>query len=159
MRVIIVDLDGTLFANDKWVSENFPRVDGRPVVYRPKEEIDPVVLSIIERFIQSGINPVFVTARMDVNGARPMTIASINDCFKRRIINNKNLFLRAYGDLRENCEVKRDVLTHLINRGDDVVFAIDDDVSNAEMFYKHGIQCLLNIKPAGWHSETVFEKH
>ena len=52
------------------------------------------------------------------------------------------LIMRGYRDQRSSTVYKKEALNALIERSFEPVFAIEDDLRNAEMFRAHGIPCL-----------------
>lgn len=148
-KAIIVDIDGTL-TRDPLLIDDKSR-EGRDVFYqkidnylRVKLELIKPIVYLVQYFKAFNIEPIFLTAREDKYEIRLNTLKFL----KSKVItqaNNKNLFMRAENDLRPNYEVKEQILKEKILPYYDVLFALDDEDNNVEMFRRNGI-VVLQVK-------------
>lgn len=148
-KAIICDIDGVLLdtkhifeeiekANlagaDKW--EYFNRRANDYDV-----EIDSRVVDMLEVFANQGIKIIFTTARS--SEIWKQTSAKIDMAignFAQQIF-GYSLAMRGSNDFRMSQEVKQDLLNDIRNQYD-VLFAIDDETPNCEMFKLNNILAL-----------------
>lgn len=98
---------------------------------KPNRSVIDLVCSICE------LVPIyFVTSREDRKDSREDTIRQIEKFSDGKITIGEvhKLFMRSEFDYRPSAEVKRDIVTDIIKSGNMPVLAIDDDLSNCEMF-------------------------
>lgn len=156
-KCIIVDLDGTFFNNDDWVRDNYPPNDTAEEWdkftkgYRNEEAVDENIRDIVVGRFLCGEYIFFVTGREDTHNSREKT----NNAIREHINHPFKLLMRKSGDLRQNHEVKKDWLDYIRSKNFHVVLAIDDDIGNVRMFAENGVQCLVNVKPNGWHLKDL----
>lgn len=148
-KAIIVDIDGTL-TRDPLIIKNKSR-EGRDIFYEKidnylrvkRELINPIVDLIKLIFNYSNIKIIFLTAREDRYDIKENTIKFLENkilydlgycCF--------DLYMREENDLRLNYEVKEQILKEQILPFYDVLFALDDEDNNVEMFRRNGIVTL-----------------
>lgn len=142
-QCIIVDLDSTLFnashrhehlENRDWDSFNEAHVDDVP---------NPGILKLINllRTTQSAVdmNPtvVFMTGRSD------KWVASTHDQLVKHVNfypDNCELLMRQEGDFRSDFVIKKWYTDLLLNKGYQILLAIDDRDSNVEMWKAMGVE-------------------
>ena len=151
-KAIIVDIDGTLTRDPLLINDKSR--EGRDVFYQKIDEylrvkrelIKPVVNLIQLIFNYSNIKIIFLTAREDRYDIKENTIKFLEnkilcDCDYCSF----DLYMREENDLRLNYEVKEQILKEEILPFYDVLFALDDEDENVEMFRRNGI-LVLQVK-------------
>lgn len=150
-KAIIVDIDGTL-TRDPLLIDDKSR-EGRDIFYQKIDNYFVVELELIKPvveliklvyFMAGHIKIIFLTAREDRYDIRENTL----DFLKKYVIgriNDEQLLMRPYDDLRPNYEVKEQILKEQILPNYDVLFALDDEDNNVETFRKNGI-IVLQVK-------------
>lgn len=103
----------------------------------------------------SGIRPVFITARS--KEIENTTRMSIIECLNTVIF---DLYMRKSGDKRPSDIVKEDILYDKILPRYAVLFALDDDIKNCEMYVKYGIPVLhvMNAEARACPNVTKYSK-
>lgn len=92
----------------------------------------------------SGITPVFITARSEeIENITRMSIIGCLDTV------NFGLYMRKLGDKRPSDLVKEEILHDEVLPSYAVLFALDDDIKNCEMYAKYGIPVLHVINSEG----------
>ena len=134
MKVIICDIDGVLIDNPEWNGdlETFYNniLDGVGNEW---------CIHLLKGLVLQGIKILFVTARNE--RYRRQTKMQLDFWFGCRY----ELFMRGEDDLREDYLVKKDYIDE-IKRKYDILFCIDDNPKNCEMFAEnfptlHVIRC------------------
>lgn len=147
---IIVDIDGTL-TRDPLLIDDKSR-EGRDVFYqkidnylRVKKELIRPVVDLVKHLYRStvDINFLFLTAREDKYEIRKNTLEFLRE--EMFYLYNDSLYMREENDLRPNYEVKEQILKEQILPNYDVLFALDDEDHNVEMFRRNGI-LVLQVK-------------
>lgn len=148
-KAIIVDIDGTL-TRDPLLIDDKSR-EGRDIFYQKidnyfmvKLELIKPTVYLVQYFKAFNIKPIFLTAREDKYEIRLNTLKFLKSKVCTQT-NNKNLFMRTENDLRPNYEVKEQILKEEILPNYEVLFALDDEDNNVEMFRKNGI-LVLQVK-------------
>lgn len=101
----------------------------------------------------SGITPVFITARSEeIENLTRMSIIACLDTV------NFGLYMRKLGDKRSSDLVKEDILFDKILPRYAVLFALDDDIKNCEMYVKYGIP-VLHVMNAEGKADTNIVKY
>lgn len=148
-KAIIVDIDGTL-TRDPLLIDDKSR-EGRDVFYQKidnylrvkKELIRPVVGLLQIIFNNTNTRIIFLTAREDRYDIRENTIKFLED----NVLFTCNscyfdLYMREENDLQPNYKVKEQILKEQILPNYDILFALDDEEANCEMFRRNGILTL-----------------
>jgi hypothetical protein len=124
MKAIICDIDGVLIENPDWNGD-------LETFY--KNILDGVgnewCIYLLKGLVLQGIKILFVTARNE--RCRRQTKMQLDFWFGCRY----ELFMRGEDDIREDYLVKQDYIDE-IKRKYDVLFCIDDNPKNCEMFFK-----------------------
>lgn len=151
-KAIIIDIDGTL-TRDPLLIDDKSR-EGRDVFYqkidnylRVKKELIRPVVDLVKLIIDNTYTRIiFLTAREDRYDIKENTLKFLEDkflfichdcCF--------DLYMREENDLRPNYEVKEQILKEQILPNYDILFALDDEDNNVEMFRRNGI-LVLQVK-------------
>lgn len=154
-EAIVVDIDGCITDNSLMIP--FPTGNARKdrdKFYRQVKYYDmwkcdkikplmPVINLVYALRMNENITPIFITAREDTcNGKiRKNTL----DFLREHIgfgIQNSQLLMREENDLRPNYEVKQDLYNKYVKDRFNVLFALDDEENNVEMFRKNGVLAL-----------------
>lgn len=103
----------------------------------------------------SGITPVFITARSEE--IKNTTRMSIVECLDTV---NFGLYMRKLGDKRPSDLVKEEILHDKVLPRYAVLFALDDDIKNCEMYVKYGIPVLhvMNAEGKACPNVTKYSK-
>ena len=157
---IIVDIDGTLTKDSllidigdvnpredrdfylkkySWYNQNVPPCSTVPLR-------EPVV-EIVKREMRRGVIPFFVTAREDAidatNGStRKNTLDYLRFIFSGLTIAEEQLLMRTYNDFSPNYEVKEEIYNKYIKGRYNVLYCLEDEEKNVEMFRKNGLLVL-----------------
>lgn len=135
-RIVIVDLDGTLFNND----HRIPLITGMPKRWDKYHDActEDVVNDWCLRLVQSlskSCDIVFITGRPD--NYRAKTENLLRDIH----IDEYTLYMKPAGDHRTDFEFKAAIYdTHLKDK--EVLFALDDRKRTADMWRAKNITCL-----------------
>ena len=102
----------------------------------------------------SGIAPIFITARSEE--IKKVTLAII----KSLEIIHFGLYMRKLGDKRPSALVKEEILHDKILLKYCILFALDDDIKNCEMYVKYGIPVLhlMNAEAKSCSNVTKYNK-
>ena len=128
-KAIICDIDGVLLKGTwKGDIEQF---------YRDMDSCYPVdwMVDIINSIHKLGYKILFVTARDEK--VRVKTKYQLKELFPFTI----NLYMRPRDDLRPSYVVKEEHLEKL-QQNHEIIFAIDDEIANCEMFERHDIPAI-----------------
>lgn len=137
MQAVICDLDGTLIANPKYKYgedlETFYKniLEGYPLTWCKK---------LLESMVASGVVVIFLTARDQK--CEKVTKQQLDSWFDFDYV----LYMRKMGDLREDYLMKEEYLQE-IKKDYDVLFCLDDNPLNCEMFDRNGVTTLHVIQP------------
>lgn len=149
-RVVIVDLDDVLFhTNPIFARAERMGLSGDDLwKYFHKEvhkcSVNGWCRDLIIALKFSGITPVFITARSkEIENTTRMSVIECLDTV------NFGLYMRKLGDKRPSDLVKEDILFDKILPRYAVLFALDDDIKNCEMYVKYGIPVLHVINSEG----------
>ena len=128
-KVIISDIDGVLMDGPWW--------DDIEDFYRNMNDWYPIdwTVYMLKCFYKLGYKIIFLTARDEK--VRLRTTQQLQELFPFNI----EMYMRPRGDLRESHVVKEEFLMELMEKYD-ILFAMDDETPNCEMFKKHGITVL-----------------
>lgn len=147
---IIIDIDGTL-TRDPLLIDDKSR-DGRDIFYqkidnylRVKKELIKPVVDLVKHLFYSTVQVtfLFLTAREDKYEIRKNTLEFLRE--EIFYIDDDSLYMREENDLQPNYKVKEQILKEQILPNYDVLFALDDEDKNVEMFRKNGI-LVLQVK-------------
>lgn len=148
--VVIVDLDDVLFhTNPIFARAEEMGLSGDNLWQYFHQEVHKCPVSgwcrdLIIALKFSGITPVFITARSEeIENLTRMSIIACLDTV------NFGLYMRKLGDKRSSDLVKEDILFDKILPRYAVLFALDDDIKNCEMYIKYGIPVLHVINAGG----------
>lgn len=148
-QAILVDIDGTLTKNTAQI--RFP-VDGTPEdkhkfyedvnFYDSNKFIHILnydVVDIVNGMYNLGVTPIYLTAREDIGDIRENTLKFLekNNLMKP----NSKLLMRKSCDYRSNAQVKEDLYNEFVKKDFRVLFALDDEPDNIQMFRDLGIPC------------------
>lgn len=123
---VICDIDGVILTCPHWQEiEDF---------YAHISECVPIdwAVHLVNALHNNGINIIFLTAR-DAK-CRGYTKYQLQQLFDFPI----HLYMRTNGDLREDYEIKEDYINMFMQQYN-ILFCIDDNVKNCEMYRKHGL--------------------
>ena len=125
-KVIICDIDGVLMDGPWW--------DDIEDFYLNMDSWYPIdwTVYMVNCFYKLGYKIIFLTARDEK--VRVKTTQQLKELFPFNI----NLYMRPRGDMRESYIVKEEHLMELMEKYD-ILFAMDDEIPNCQMFKKHGI--------------------
>ena len=125
-KVIICDIDGVLMDGPWW--------DDIEDFYLNMGSWYPIdwTVYMVNCFYKLGYKIIFLTARDEK--VRVKTTQQLKELFSFNI----NLYMRPRGDMRESYIVKEEHLMELMEKYD-ILFAMDDEIPNCQMFKKHGI--------------------
>lgn len=151
-KAIICDIDGVLLetehifdrikraglqGSDKWKFFNRHANDF-------DVEIDSRVVEMLEALSKQGYKIIFLTSRSgEIYKQTRAKIATAIGLYAQTVF-DYILIMRKYRDLRSSVEVKAEWLKE-IQQEFDVIFAIDDEDENCEMFAQNGIMTLQVI--------------
>ena len=121
----------------------------------PKCPVNGWCRELIIALKHSGITPVFITARSEE--IRLETGMSIVKCLNSSYF---DLYMRKLGDKCSSDLVKEDILSNKILPRYTVLFALDDDIKNCEMYAKYGIPVLhvINAEAQPCSNVTKYSK-
>lgn len=161
-KVIIVDIDGTI--TDDSLLIPYPTGNSRKDRNKFYKEmkyynhvyckhIKPIyeIVDLINKLQKQDIIPLFVTAREDTHNGiiRENTLAFLRSLFTQGLNNlyvrDSQLLMREENDLRPNYEVKEDLYNKYIKDYFQVLFCLEDEENNVEMFRKNGL-LVLQVK-------------
>ncbi len=157
--VVIVDLDDVLFYTDPiFARAERMGLSGDDLWQYFHKEVHKCPVNgwcrdLIMALKFSGIAPVFITARSEE--IKNTTRTSIIECLNTV---NFGLYMRKSGDKRPSDIVKEDILYDKILPRYAVLFALDDDIKNCEMYVKYGIP-VLHVINAGGKADTNVVKY
>ena len=147
---IIVDIDGTM-CNNKRILDKYsggPKEGQDAVTYWQDFVIESLwtdanewCLQLVKDMKKGGVNIIFMTSRSDsqvgVEYTRRWLDAVLPDDFEYTLI------MRPKHDLRPCADVKRSLTAMYVTPKYHVLFAVDDQVDNVNMFKSIGVQGLL----------------
>ncbi|MGB2757108.1 MAG: hypothetical protein WBD02_05550 [Acidimicrobiia bacterium] len=136
-RAAIIDVDGVI--SEASARQHFlegPRKDWRGFFEACDQ--DPVIdeTRTLLHALETDLRVVLLTARPA--WVQEKTV----DWLGRHEVRWDLLVMRGYRDQRSSTIFKKEALQALIEHPFDPVFAIEDDLRNAEMFRAHGVPCL-----------------
>lgn len=137
-KAFIFDFDGTL-CDVRSILHHIDRNDQHLVAFHEATHTAPeneIVFAILNAVIEAGITPILLSAR----GERWRSITT--EYLAQREYIPEIFHMRADDDLRTGAEVKRDILRGL-SREWDIVGAIDDDPSVAQMWASENVPVIL----------------
>lgn len=160
-RVVIVDLDDVLFhTNPIFARAEEMGLSGNDLWQYFHKEVHKCPVNgwcreLIIALKYSGITPVFITARSEE--IRLETDMSIVKCLNSSYF---DLYMRKLGDKRPSDIVKEEILYDKILPRYAVLFALDDDIKNCEMYAKYGIPVLhvINAEAQPCPNVTKYSK-
>lgn len=160
-RVVIVDLDDVLFhTNPIFARAEEMGLSGNDLWQYFHKEVHKCPVNgwcreLIIALKYSGITPVFITARSEE--IRLETGMSIAKCLNSSYF---DLYMRKLGDKRPSDIVKEEILYDKILPRYAVLFALDDDIKNCEMYAKYGIPVLhvINAEAQPCPNVTKYSK-
>lgn len=151
-KAILIDIDGTL-TSDPLLIDDKSR-EGRDVFYqkidnylRVKKELIKPVVDLVKLILDNtNTRIIFLTARENRYDIKENTIKFLDDKILRYCNNCYfDLYMREENDLKANYQVKEQILKEKILPNYDVLFALDDEDNNVEMFRRNGI-VVLQVK-------------
>ncbi len=142
-KSIIIDLDGTLVANQNRPPSMYIEPTGGTDwdAWNADAVADPPAkwcVDMVEAMYEKGYKILFVTGRREIH--RQTAVNWLTHHLPD--ITDYELFMRRENDFREASVTKLDLLTTKILPRYDVVFAVDDLKENCEMFRSLGIIAL-----------------
>lgn len=149
-KVVLFDLDDVLFyTNPIFAKAEEMNLSGDDLWQYFHEEVHKCPVNswcseLIIALKYSGIAPVFITARSEE--IRGVTRMKLMNCLN---INCFDLYMRKLGDKRPSDIIKEDILCNEILPKYTVLFALDDDIKNCEMYVQHGIPVLHVLNAEG----------
>ncbi|PWL79683.1 hypothetical protein DBY21_02770 [Candidatus Gastranaerophilales bacterium] len=158
-RVVIVDLDDVLFhTNPIFARAEEMGLSGDDLWQYFHKEVHKCSVNgwcrdLIIALKFSGITPVFITARSEEIWRE--TGMSIVKCLDMAYF---NLHMRKLGDKRPGDIVKEEILHDEVLPRYAVLFALDDDIKNCEMYVKYGIP-VLHVMNAEGKADTNIVKY
>lgn len=160
-RVVIVDLDDVLFhTNPIFAGVEKMGLSGDDLWQCFHQEVHKCSVNgwcrdLIMALNFSGIRPVFITARS--KEIENTTRMSIIECLNTVIF---DLYMRKLGDKRPSDLVKEEILHDKVLPRYAVLFALDDDIKNCEMYVKYGIPVLhvMNAEARACPNVTKYSK-
>lgn len=152
-KCIIVDIDNTvceeLFvgslptdnSRESWNKFHEQRHYYTPELYLPIKQIIRLIESYCE---DNDVEVIFLTAREDIKEIRENTEYFIKNNFS--FLDNYKLYMRGNNDFSPSSWVKEGILVTQILPHYDVVFALDDEENNVNMYVMNNILCLKVCK-------------
>lgn len=152
--IVICDLDNCFFDSrllEKYVPKDKLSREGWDEFSRHYDECTPNKTIIDLVLATEELLPIyFLTARedLDYTNVREVTEKTIYRATNGRIDFKKpkcqhKLIMRKAFDYRASAEVKKDMLIEVVQKGFYPVLAIDDDITNCEMFNLFGVKTKL----------------
>lgn len=144
-NAIIIDLDGTLIDTQEKVEEqNYSNTDWEDwIKSNLSSPVNEWCREIVKMFNQDPtVMILFVTGRDDSKTTVELTYLWLNKHLPFLGSNRSALFMRKYGDWREDHIVKQDIYDKYIEPNYNILFAIDDKQSNCEMWKRNNIPAL-----------------
>lgn len=155
IKTLILDLDNCLFDSREWnkyiPSDKYSR-EGWDLFHKhidkviPNLEMVDYVLDLIEN---KGLEQLyFVTSRENIDNTLDITLKQIYKTFGIHKINKikYGLYMRKAHDYRPPNDIKQEIVKTEILPNTDIDLAIDDDISNIEMYQGLGIDSLHYTK-------------
>lgn len=157
---IIVDIDGTLTTDPLTIplsedvrqsKDAFLKSCGYYNQEHPRIKqikLRENVINLIGLHMLKGVVPIFLTAREEAreninNGSRYNTYKYLLDIFHHfGYIDSNQLLMRTYNDFSPNYEVKESLYNEYIKNRFNVLFCLEDEEKNCEMFRKNGLLVL-----------------
>lgn len=138
--VVIVDMDGTLFDNEKDARQFLNRSKGE------KKDFHGFYTSITKADVNEGVRD-FANSLRDNDGVNIIGLTGRTDDYAKELISAiersdikmSRLIMKAEGDFRPSHLHKEEQIKNLQNEGLVVVQAIDDRESDIRMFHKNGV--------------------
>lgn len=158
-KVVLFDLDDVLFyTNPIFARAEEMNLSGDDLWRYFHAEVHKCPVNswcreLITALKYSGITPVFITARSEE--IREVTRMAIIECLNTI---HFGLYMRKPGDKRSSDLVKEDILFDKILPRYAVLFALDDDIKNCEMYVKYGIP-VLHVMNAEGKADTNAVKY
>ena len=148
-KAMIIDLDDTLL-NSKPIQHLLPRNGTREEwdnfsKHYPRCKINENIAEMVKTLALSDIKPIFITSREDCLRSREDSIVSIILALGFGVMTKSLLLMREYCDYRSSDEVKLDLYNKYVKDKYNVLFALDDEQTNARMWKSVGIESLLRI--------------
>ncbi len=143
MQTILFDIDGTLAnlnGREKFIHQ--PRPDWQSFNAHMDEDIPNLPLATLYRALyESGkFEIILVSGRQERYRKLTETWLTWHDLpFKR-------LLMRSDRDMRQDWQVKQDILKQLQAEGKEILFSVDDRQSVVDMWRANGITCLQCAK-------------
>lgn len=128
-KVVICDIDGVIMQGPWWddIQDFYDNMDS----WYP---IDWMV-DIVNCIYKLGYKIIFLTARDEK--VRRKTTQQLKNMFDFKI----ELYMRKKDDERPSCVIKEEYLPELMDKYD-ILFALDDEQPNCDMYRKHGISVI-----------------
>ena len=145
VSAIIVDLDDCLF-DSRHLNKYLPKKQNDREAWDKFQEkysdckINRHILILIDALRLNGITLLFVTGREATEKLKELTEERIRSLYPDG--GYYKIFFRAANDYRKASEVKQEIYRKYIKGQYDVLFAIDDDIENINMFAKEGLNVM-----------------